>query len=153
MTQLTEHSLVNELKNAFHAIPFNQLLGLKIQEINDEHITLTFQMKKELIGNYLQGILHGGVISSVLDAAGGVTAMLAIIAKNPSVSLHDLTTSLKKSGTINLNIDYLRPGKGENFLAKAWIIQAGNKICFARMECYNQENLLIATGSGTYLIG
>ena len=46
----------------FSRIPFNQLLGLEIEEISDEHARLSFRMRDELVGNYTRNILHGGVI-------------------------------------------------------------------------------------------
>lgn len=145
--------VLQQLADAFAAIPFNQLLGLQLEEFQKEEITLRFEMKKDLIGNYLHGILHGGVISSVLDMAGGAAAMVSVVKKSPQQSMEELTNILSKSSTINLNINYIRPGKGEHFLAKSKVLQTGQRICFTRMELYNHEEILIASGQGTYLVG
>ncbi len=59
-------------------IPFHRVLGLRIEPLEEEHICIKIEMKEELVGNYLQGILHGGVISAVLDVAGGITAWLGV---------------------------------------------------------------------------
>lgn len=144
--------LLQEITNVFHQIPFNNMLGLTLDAIEDDHIVASFKMKKELVGNFMHGILHGGVISSVLDVTGGVAAMIATSAKHPDQTLTELTTILGKTSTINLHVNYLRPGKGELFIAKAWVQHSGNKITFTRMEMQNESHL-IATATGAYKIG
>lgn len=144
--------MLQELSSAFTAIPFNRMLGLKLNHLDAEHVSMTFSMKDELIGNFLHGILHGGVISSVLDMAGGMVVMAAAVYKNPHRSIEDMVEILGKCSTIDLQISYLRPGRGEFFLAKAMLLRSGNKISFTRMELLNQDEMLIATGSGTYLL-
>jgi uncharacterized protein (TIGR00369 family) len=144
---------LQELSKTFTELPFNRMLGLRMGEIHPECVTMSFDMKPELIGNYFYGILHGGVISSVLDMAGGVAIMIAAVQKRQGQTLEELAAILGKASTINLHIDYIRPGKGETFTAKAYLVQSGNKISFARMELFNEKSLLIANGTGTYLVG
>ena len=144
---------IEHFAKIFADIPFNQLLGLKLDRIEQDHLIMHFPMRAELIGNFMHRILHGGVISSVLDMAGGAAAMIAYVQKHPAHTLPQLTEQLSKASTVNLHIDYLRPGKGKEFITKAWILRSGNKISVARMELFNEESVLIATGTGTYLIG
>lgn len=144
---------IHQLTNVINKIPFNQTLGLQIDAVEKDHIKLRFDMKENLIGNFFHGILHGGVTSAVLDMAGGAAAMIATALKHPERSLVELGEILGKSSTINLHIDYLKPGKGKHFIAKAWVIQSGNKITFARMELMNNDEVLVASGAGTYLMG
>jgi uncharacterized protein (TIGR00369 family) len=150
---VTQADIIKKITEILEQIPFNRMLGLQMGEITPDGISINFSMKNELIGNYLYGILHGGVISSVLDMAGGVVVMLAAAKKREGKSFEELATILGKAGTINLHVDYIRPGKGEHFTAKAKIIHSGNKISFARMELYNHEATLIANGTGTYQVG
>lgn len=142
-----------QLSKTFYEIPFNRTLGLRFDHLETNQVKITFDMKPELVGNFLHGILHGGVISSVLDMVGGVVVMLAAIQKQTDKSLEALANTLGKSSTINLNINYLRPGKGNHFIAKGFLMHAGNKISTARMELHNQDSVLIATGTGNYLTG
>lgn len=140
------------LSRAFTDIPFNRMLGLELTELNTDQVVMSFKMKQELIGNFLQGILHGGVISSVLDMAGGMIVMASAIEKHPSADFETLAKLVSKCSTVDLQISYLRPGKGEEFITKAWLIKSGNHISFTRMELYNQAHALIAMGQGTYLM-
>lgn len=144
-------AILQELSGAFTNIPFNQMLGLRLDQLSSDHVTMSFAMRHELIGNFLHGILHGGVISSVLDMAGGMVVMASMIDKHPDSDIHELKTVVGKCSTVDLHISYLRPGKGEHFIAKAWLTKAGQHIVFTRMELYNQDESLIATGNGTYL--
>lgn len=145
--------LLKQLDMAFMAIPFNRMLGLTLDPVHDAKISMRFVMKEELIGNFIHGILHGGVISSVLDMAGGVAVMKSIIDKHMQKPVEEIAYLLGHVSTIDLQINYLRKGKGEHFIAKAGLTKAGQKVNFAQMELYNQDGLLIATGSGTYLLG
>ena len=144
---------IEQISHVFSSIPFNKTLGLQFDSIQKDHILMHFEMRPELVGNFLQGILHGGVISSVLDMAGGAAAMIAHIQKHPAHDLMHLSEHLGKAGTVNLHVDYLRPGKGNRFSAKAWILRSGNKITVSRMELTNEEDLLIASATGTYMVG
>lgn len=144
--------MLQQLSRAFTEIPFNRMLGLQLDQLDATHVTMSFGMKEELIGNFLQGILHGGVISSVLDMAGGMAAMSDAISRHHERTVEELVSIIGKCSTVDLQISFLRPGKGEIFIAKAWLVKSGKKISFARMELSNNEDTLIATGSGTYLI-
>lgn len=145
-------ALLHQLSKAFTTIPFNQMLGLELTDIQKDQVAMSFCMKQELIGNFLQGILHGGVISSVLDMAGGMAVMTSVLYQYTHHTKDELIDIISKTSTVDLQISYLRPGRGEQFTAKAWIIKSGKKISFTRMELSNQDNILIATGTGTYLI-
>jgi uncharacterized protein (TIGR00369 family) len=150
---VTENSFLQHLNKAFLEIPFNRMLGLRLDELTQEQITMSFDMQPELIGNYVHGILHGGVISSVLDMAGGMAAMVSVVFKQPEKDPVELAKILGKAGTIDLHVSYLQPGKGNFFSAKARVLRTGNKICFTQMEFFNHESVLIATAAGTYLVG
>jgi len=60
---------------------------------------------------------------------------------------------LTKIGTIDLRIDYLRPGKGDYFISRGSIMRAGRRVSVTRMELYNDRDILIAVGTGTYIVG
>jgi uncharacterized protein (TIGR00369 family) len=61
--------------------------------------------------------------------------------------------SLAKLGTIDMRVDYLRPGKGKEFFATASILRIGSKVAVTRMEFTNEAGDLLAVGTGTYMCG
>jgi len=133
-------------------LPFNQVLGLHIIRLKPDLVKVTFEMTDSLIGNYVQNSLHGGVISSALDAVGGLTATAGMIQKKIDLPKEELAQIVAKVGTIDLRVDYLRPGKGVSFTSSATIMRIGNKVAVTRMELHSDQNRLIAVGTGTYLI-
>jgi uncharacterized protein (TIGR00369 family) len=133
--------------------PFNKMLGFRLESVNKDGVCFRFEMREELIGNYVEQILHGGVISSALDTAGGVTALVAIIKEIAERQTVKKLKRIPKTGTIDLRVDYLRPGKGKYFLATGSIMRMGRKVAVTRMELHNDQGLLIAVGTGTYIVG
>jgi len=147
-----QRAMLQQLSGAFTAIPFNQMLGLTLDHLSAKEVCMSFVMKHELIGNYMQGILHGGVISSVLDMAGGMVVMASGIQKHVGASPEELARILGKCSTIDLHLNFLHPGKGERFIAKAWLTKSGNQLSFTSMELRNEAEVLISTASGTYIM-
>lgn len=133
-------------------LPFNKVLGLHIVSLKPDLVKVAFDMTDSLIGNYVQGSLHGGVISSVLDTVGGLTATAGMIQKKVSRPKEEIAQNIAKVGTIDLRVDYLRPGKGSAFTSSASIMRIGKKVAVTRMELHNNHGRLIAVGTGTYLI-
>ncbi len=134
-------------------MPFNKVLGLKVTQYQADVVEVRFAMKKDLLGNPVQNILHGGVTASVLDVVGGLAAIASVTDKFDGASAKTLAEKFGKMGTIDMRVDYLRPGRGNEFVATAAIIRAGNKVAVTRMELHNENGDHIAFGTGTYLVG
>ena len=134
-------------------IPFNKLIGMKVEKLDLDNIGIRFNMRPELVGNFMRGNLHGGVISSVLDVTGGMVAWTGIMKKMEGRSFEEIAEKFAKIGTIDLRVDYLRPGLGMYFVATGSILRAGNKLSVTRMELHNDEGILIAVGTGSYVVG
>ncbi len=135
-------------------IPFNKALGMKIVSLDPAAPVIRFEMRPDLVGNFMREILHGGVIAAVLDVACGVGAMLSVLEKH-SAHGEPLETQLgrfKRLSTIDLRVDYLRPGTGAWFLAKAEIMRAGSRVAVVRSELRNDGDELIAAAVGAYSV-
>jgi uncharacterized protein (TIGR00369 family) len=131
-------------------IPFNRVLGLKIHSLDPKAPQLKFDMRPELVGNPVRQILHGGVISATLDVVGGLAIALASLADKTEA------TPLQKFpniGTIDLRIDYLRPGRGKYFIATGRVVRLGGRVAVVHMELVNDTGEQIATGSAAYIVG
>jgi uncharacterized protein (TIGR00369 family) len=140
---------VEELVRAFEAqVPYNRVLGLRLLDVSATQSRVSFDMRDELVGNYTRGTLHGGVISATFDVVGGLVALMSI-ADDIEV---DLVRRLAAIGTIDLRVDYLRPGTGEHFEATGSILRGGRKVAVTRMELHNDAGVLIAVGTGTYVV-
>jgi len=135
-----------------HKISFNEFVGFQVEKLDKDEVLVGFDMRPELIGHYLHGRLHGGVISSVIDVVGGLAVMMAIENFHQDEPVMQVIDRFKHLGTVDLRIDYLRQGVGERFTASGKVVRLGRRIASTRMELHNQEDTLIATGSGTYIV-
>lgn len=133
-------------------IVFNQVLGLRIDSLEADIVKAHIPMRPELIGHFTHQRLHGGVISATLDAMGGLAVMAAIGARHmdeaPLARLH----RFGKLGTIDLRIDYLRPGIGQMFHATAEVLRLGSRVASTRMQFLSADGRLLSTGSGAYIV-
>lgn len=143
-------ALREQLRRTFEEkVPFNRLLGLKLASLDPKKPQIRFAMRPELIGNPARGILHGGVISSVLDVMAGAVIHAALIERHGL----DESGAFPNMGTIDLRVDYLRPGRGEHFVATGHVVRMGKRIAVAHVELANDAGELIATGSAAYVVG
>ncbi len=133
-------------------IVFNRVLGLRITDIAPHQVRARIDMRPELVGHYAYHRVHGGVISAGLDAMGGLAVMAAIGARHmdepPAQRLHRFA----KLGTIDLRIDYLRPGIGATFELHAETLRLGSRVASTRMSFSGADGKLLATGAGVYIV-
>jgi uncharacterized protein (TIGR00369 family) len=140
-----------KLRHVFEeTVPFNRVLGLKVESTDPNAPKLRFDMKPELIGNPRRQILHGGVISAVLDVVAGFAIHLAI-SKSRAEQPHE--GHFPSIGTIDLRVDYLRPGRGHYFIATGRVVRLGNRVAVAHMDLINDSGDQIATGGAAYMVG
>jgi uncharacterized protein (TIGR00369 family) len=151
MTQAHDMAkLEARLRHTFEeAVPFNRVLGLKVVSIDAEAPKLRFDMRPELIGNPRRQILHGGVIAAVLDVAAGFAIHLAVGRQRAEEPAEGHFPTI---GTIDLRVDYLRPGRGKYFIATGRVVRLGNRVAVAHMEMANDTGELIATGGAAYMV-
>ena len=132
-------------------IVFNQVLGLKVQALRPA-MQLRFDMRPELVGHHHYGRLHGGVIASTLDALGGCALMVAMVDKHPADTVEQAMARFGKLGTIDLRVDYLRPGMGSHFTATAEVTRLGGRVGSTQMRLHSNDGVLVATAAGAYIV-
>ncbi|MBV4369081.1 thioesterase family protein [Erwinia sp. BNK-24-b] len=134
-------------------MPFNRTLGLTLERLEPDYAELSFANQTQLVGNVAQKILHGGVIAAVLDVAAGLVCVSSALTRQEAITEEELRQRLSRMGTIDLRVDYLRPGRGERFIATSSLLRGGNKVAVARVELHNDAGLYIASTTATYLVG
>lgn len=82
---------------------------------------------------------HGGVIASLLDATLGVAALSAVCERGQVVSTIELTSRFHAPAFL-----------GDKLTSTGQLISKGNRILVAEGKIFNQDNELIATGTGTF---
>jgi uncharacterized protein (TIGR00369 family) len=148
-----ETEFVDALKDIFEQrIVFNQVLGLKIVSIAPERVVGRVAMQPQLVGHFAHNRVHGGVISASLDALGGLAVMAAIGARHMDEPVAQRLHRFGKLGTIDLRIDYLRPGIGEAFELRAEVMRLGSRVASTRMEFLGTDGRLLSCGSAAYMV-
>lgn len=141
---------LGQLKQIYTQAPFCHALGMQAETVTIDQATLSLPMQEILIGNPIKRILHGGVISTVLDSVGGLLIFAQTIAQDDVSTFEQATERFSKTSTIDLRIDYLRPGRGSHFTASATCLRRGRSICVTQMLFHNEQHDLLAIGIGTY---
>ncbi len=131
-------------------VPFNRVLGVKVVSTDPAAPRVRFDMRPDLIGNPARQTLHGGVIAAVLDVAAGFAIHIALIEKQREAGDEIRFPNI---GTVDLRVDYLRPGRGKHFIASCRVVRLGRRIAVTHMELVNDEGELIATGGAAYVVG
>ena len=115
---MTRHDVTPEqiLYAMEHLIPFNRVLGIRGESVARGRAVLTLPVRDELVGDVRRPALHGGVLSSLIDVAGGLAAW-SVLGDEESVS------------TVDLRVDFLEPaGLGAELRAEGELIRKGNRV-------------------------
>lgn len=121
------------------AVPFNALLQIQVDELSDGYCLMSVPFREELIGDPFRRALHGGVLSAVIDTCGGA-ALWTRIDEGDVLA------------TVDLRVDYLRPGQPRDFFVEGRVLRLGNRVGVADMVAYHRGNEAepIASGKGVY---
>ena len=149
---MSDGKMEAKLRQVFEEhVPFNKVIGLKVESVDPDAPKLRFDMRPELIGNPRRQILHGGVISAVLDVAAGFAIHLAV-GKNREEKPRPREVSPRSARSSCMSI-ICGPGRGKYFIATGRVVRLGNRVAVAHMELVNDEGELIATGGAAYMVG
>ena len=123
-------------------IPFNKFLGVIATSLSRGRVELEIPYRAELIGDPQKPALHGGVMSMLADVAGGMAIWS---------TLEDMNHRLS---TIDLRVDYLRPGRLEALVAEGTIVRVGRSVGVADVRLFHRSAPAesVATGKGVYAI-
>ena len=115
------------LKYAMEKNGHGKTLGLKMTKINRGEINLVFPYKEEVIGNPLTGVIHGGVIVSLLDTACGSAAMTVLT--TPAVA-----------PTMDLRLDYMHPAEpNKPIYVEAKVYRQTSNVIFCRGLAWQED--------------
>ncbi len=148
-----EPEFVDGLTDIFeNRIVFNKTLGLKVTALEAHQVRARLDMRNALVGHFNYNRVHGGVISAGLDAMGGLAVMAAMGARHMDEPVLARLQRFSKLGTIDLRVDYLRPGISEYFELRAEVMRLGSRVASTRMEFLSADGKLLSTGSAAYIV-
>ncbi|MCC5920319.1 MAG: PaaI family thioesterase [Cyclobacteriaceae bacterium] len=114
-------SLIEEL------IPFHRLIGLELVEMEAGKALVRIPFREDLVGDPRSKRIHGGVISTAMDAAGGAAVITTLSSNEDQIS------------TVDISVDYLVAGKPKDLYVRGEIIRDGKGVVFTHMSAYHEE--------------
>lgn len=122
-------------------VPHNKALGMEILELQAREALFRLPYDEKLIGNPDTGVIHGGVITALLDGASGAAVFATLVEFVPIA-------------TLDLRIDYLRPAEvGQAVHARATCYKMTKNVAFTRAVAYHEDpDDPIAHSVGTFMV-
>lgn len=128
---MTKQSIFKDLgagkAHFFDGVPHIRELGITLVDAGHGEVTLGLPYQKRLIGDPDTGVLAGGVITTLIDSAGGAAVFAAL-------------GSFQPIATLDLRIDYLKPATpGRDLLAHAHCYRLTRWIAFVRGVAFHDD--------------
>jgi uncharacterized protein (TIGR00369 family) len=125
----------------FSHVPHNRALGLAIELLDEGRARIRLPYRAELVGDPMTGVLHGGAITSLLDACCGAAVFMKL-------------TEPQRIATLDLRIDYLKPSlPPHDVLAEAECYKMTRHVAFVRSVAYNSSpDDPVASAVGTFMV-
>ena len=127
---------IERARKAFSSVAYAKFLGLQLGEIGDGTVSIHLDVRDEFLQN--QGVVHGGVVASLIDTASA----FAVLTK---IELDERVT------TTDLTIHYLRPIKSGRMTATARIVRGGRRLFVLSVDVTNDSDALVSTAVTTYI--
>lgn len=120
--------------------PFGKQVGLRLASLEPDEAILELDYDDSLAT--LGDVVHGGVISTLIDTAAAAAAW-----STPDGSVPGAAT------TVGLTVEFLRAARATDLRAVARVIKRGSSLCFIDAEVTDPGGDLIAKGVVTYKVG
>ena len=128
------HSLAQHwIENVVLKAPVAQALGISLRSAAVDQVTLAMPFSEEL--TTIPGVLHGGVVATLIDIAGA-TASASGLSSDDGVS---------GGATANLTVNYLAPASAD-LIAAATVVHRTRSATLTEVRVTNPQGKLVATG-------
>lgn len=119
-----EETAIQSLDAFLQKVPYVRFLGMRIELAGDE-MTAVLPFRQTLIGNPILPALHGGAIGAFME----LTALAQLSLVEPGKRVPK---------TIDITIEYLRPGKAMTMYARADVRKIGRQIANVHVEAWQE---------------
>ncbi|WP_445158161.1 PaaI family thioesterase [Halomonas sp. E14] len=120
-------------------IPHTRELGLEVLSVAPPEVRMRLPWRDELLGDTTRGLVHGGVLTMLLDTVCGSAVLCGLPA--PEVC-----------PTLDLRIDHYRPAlAGRPLLAGARVLRVTESVVFTEGTVWQEPERPIARGIGNFV--
>ncbi len=129
--------MIKKIKSRFKSQDFLSFVGMELEHIEKGKVSISCRNKKEF-SQYL-GYMHGGMVASLADTAGG----------------HAAATMLEdgyKIVTSELKIHFLKPVVSKKIIATGEVISAGKKLIIVESAVRDEESNMLAKMIATMFV-
>ncbi|MEQ8326316.1 MAG: PaaI family thioesterase [Parvibaculum sp.] len=139
--EITEEHIALMKDVLIQHVPHARALGMNVVNAKRGEAWLSVPYDEKLVGNPETGVIHGGVITSLLDNACGIAVQLALPAR-------------MSIATLDLRLDYMKPATPKlDLTAHTHCYKVTTNIAFVRGTAYHtDEDDPIATCVGTFML-
>lgn len=122
-------------------VPHSHALGIRYVEHTPGRVIFDLPYRDDLVGDPSTGVIHGGVITTLVDACCGQ----AVLTKLPAI---------RRIATLDLRIDYLRPARANATVrCISECYRMTRQVAFTRAICFDgDESDPLATSAGTFMV-
>ncbi len=145
---MADENMSERFLHSLGGAAYFEAIGAQVVEAVAGRSTMRLPYAPHLVGNPDTGVVHGGVITGLLDHACGMAVGSALGA------LSSTAGGMRGIATLDLRIDYLKAAKpGADITVIAECVKITRQIVFARGRAFQaSEDDLIASATGTFII-
>lgn len=123
------------------ALPYANALQMRIDDLGKGTAVISMPWAEHLVGDPHTGVIHGGVVSALMDTCCG-----AAVLGHPLVKA--------ATATLDLRIDYMRSAKpGQRLTARAECYHITRSVAFVRAVTTDEDaDNPVATATGAFTV-
>ena len=129
---------IKRLHKLIEVSPYPSLLSMQLVDIGVGFAEIAISIERK--HKQLLGVVHGGVLASLIDTVAFWAVYFGIQAPNQWYT------------SVDLKVNYLSPAVEGQLLAKGRQIKVGKKICYASAEIFDSKDHILAHGSSTMMV-
>jgi uncharacterized protein (TIGR00369 family) len=132
-----DDAIADDLRRRIAASPFHSGFGVEVEGARRGEVRLGWVAREE--HRNLQGLVHGGVLATLVDIAMGL-------------AVRSVVGETRRHVTIEMTVHYLRPAVPGWVVAIGSTLRVGSQIAFAEGTVLDASERPLVRASGTYSV-